>query len=224
MQWIDKHQKQENGLYSVVIRNVELSNKDLLILDNGLDVEVEVKPIDPYAITDKQRRKIFALCNDIEEYTGQPREYMRYMFMDYVSFVEGYERLSLSNCSRTQAKQVIEVILDWVFYNNVPLNYKTSDLLKNDKAFLYWATVNRNCVICGKSHAELAHYQAVGRGRNRRKIEHTGNKVLALCSHHHREQHNIGIDSFNDKYHLHDSWVDVDERLNKMLKGDKGDE
>ncbi|HCT0444504.1 TPA: hypothetical protein LQP13_000380 [Staphylococcus pseudintermedius] len=224
MQWIDKHQKQENGLYSVVIRNIELSNKDLLILDNGLDVEVEVKPIDPYAITDKQRRKIFALCNDIEEYTGQPREYMRYMFMDYVSFVEGYERLSLSNCSRTQAKQVIEVILDWVFYNNVPLNYKTSDLLKNDKAFLYWATVNRNCVICGKSHAELAHYQAVGRGRNRRKIEHTGNKVLALCSHHHREQHNIGIDSFNDKYHLHDSWVDVDERLNKMLKGDKGDE
>ncbi|EHS7203354.1 TPA: hypothetical protein NJO15_001884 [Staphylococcus pseudintermedius] len=224
MQWIDKHQKQENGLYSVVIRNVELSNKDLLILDNGLDVEVEVTPVDPYAITDKQRRKIFALCNDIEEYTGQPREYMRYMFMDYVSFVEGYERLSLSNCSRTQAKQVIEVILDWVFYNDIPLNYKTSDLLKNDKAFLYWATVNRNCVICGKPHAELAHYQAVGRGRNRRKIEHTGNKVLALCSHHHREQHDIGIDSFNDKYHLHDSWVDVDGRLNKMLKGDKGDE
>ncbi|MDK3667924.1 putative HNHc nuclease [Staphylococcus pseudintermedius] len=224
MQWIDKHQKQENGLYSVVIRNVELSNKDLLILDNGLDVEVEVTPVDPYAITDKQRRKIFALCNDIEEYTGQPREYMRYMFMDYVSFVEGYDRLSLSNCSRTQANQIIEVILDWVFHNDVPLNYKTSDLLKNDKAFLYWSTVNRNCVICGKSHAELAHYQAVGRGRNRRKIEHVGNKVLALCSHHHREQHNIGIDSFNDKYHLHDSWVDVDERLNKMLKGDKGDE
>ncbi|HDV6097132.1 TPA: hypothetical protein RJJ77_002075 [Staphylococcus pseudintermedius] len=224
MQWIDKHQKQENGLYSVVIRNVELSNKDLLILDNGLDVEVEVTPVDPYAITDKQRRKIFALCNDIEEYTGQPREYMRYMFMDYVSFVEGYERLSLSNCSRTQANQIIDVTLDWVFHNDVPLNYKTSDLLKNDKAFLYWSTVNRNCVICGKSHAELAHYQAVGRGRNRRKIEHVGNKVLALCSHHHREQHNIGIDSFNDKYHLHDSWVDVDERLNKMLKGDKGDE
>ncbi|PCF77589.1 putative HNHc nuclease, partial [Staphylococcus delphini] len=99
MQWIDKHQKQDNGLYSVVIRNVELSNKELLILDNGLDVEVEVKPVDPYAITNKQRRKIFALCNDIEEHTGQPREYMRYMFMDYVAFVEGYDRLSLSNCS-----------------------------------------------------------------------------------------------------------------------------
>ncbi|PCF77289.1 putative HNHc nuclease, partial [Staphylococcus delphini] len=106
----------------------------------------------------------FALCNDIEEHTGQPREYMRYMFMDYVAFVEGYDRLSLSNCSRTQAIQIIEVILDWVFHNDIPLNYKTSDLLKQDKSFLYWSTVNRNCVICQKPHAELAHYHAVGRG------------------------------------------------------------
>ncbi|MBU7218839.1 putative HNHc nuclease, partial [Staphylococcus gallinarum] len=27
--------------------------------------------------------------------------------------------------------------------------------------------------------------------------------------------------SFNKKYHLENSWVDVDERLNKMLKGVK---
>ncbi|PPD61428.1 hypothetical protein CYI98_002510 [Staphylococcus pseudintermedius] len=220
MSRIVNHQQNYDGTFTVVIDDVELGNKETLLLDNGFDVEVEVKPIDPYMITDKQRRKIFALCNDIEEYTGQPREYMRYMFMDYVSFVEGYDGLSLSKCSRTQAKQVIEVILDWVFYNDIPLNHKTSDLLKNDKSFLYWATVNRNCVICGKPHAELAHYHAVGRGRNRRKIEHTGNKVLALCTRHHKEQHNIGIDSFNDRYHLHDSWVDVDDRLNKMLKGE----
>ncbi|EGQ3843734.1 putative HNHc nuclease, partial [Staphylococcus pseudintermedius] len=115
-------------------------------------------------------------------------------------------------------------ILDWVFHNDIPLNHKTSDLLKNDKSFLYWATVNRNCAICGKPHSDLAHYQAVGRGRNRRKIEHTSNKVLALCREHHTEQHNIGMDSFNDKYHLHDSWVDVDEKLNKMLKGGKANE
>ncbi|MFO3694337.1 putative HNHc nuclease, partial [Staphylococcus felis] len=175
----------------------------------------------PYAITDKQRRKIFALCNDIEEFTGQPREYMRYMFMDYVSFVEGYDKLSLANCTRTQAKQVIEVILDWVFHNDIPLNYKTSDLLKNDKAFLYWSTVNRNCVICGKPHAELAHYEAVGRGFNRNKMNHYDKHVLALCREHHNEQHAIGVKSFDDKYHLHNSWLKVDERLNKMLKGVK---
>ncbi|WP_390573139.1 putative HNHc nuclease, partial [Staphylococcus pseudintermedius] len=192
-----------------------------LLLDNGLDVEVEVKPIDPYGITDKQRRKVFALCNDIEEHTGQPREYMRYMFMDYVAFVEGYERLSLSNCTRTQANQIIEVILDWVFHNDVPLNYKTSDLLKNDKAFLYWSTVNRNCVICGKPHSDLAHYEAVGRGFNRNKMNHYDKHVLALCREHHNEQHAIGVKSFDKKYHLEDSWIKVDDRLNKMLKGEK---
>ncbi|HGE9021399.1 putative HNHc nuclease [Staphylococcus pseudintermedius] len=224
MPLITSYITQDDGTTTVVISGVELGDKETLLLDNGFDVEVDVNVVDPFQITDKQRRKIFALCNDIEQHTGQPREYMRYMFMDYVSFVEGYDRLSLSNCSRTQAKQVIEVILDWVFYNDIPLNHKTSDLLKNDKSFLYWATVNRNCAICGKPHAELAHYHAVGRGRNRHKIDHTDNKVLALCHRHHTEQRNIGMDSFNDKYHLHDSWVDVDERLNKMLKGGKVDE
>ncbi|RTX70333.1 hypothetical protein EKQ61_13380, partial [Staphylococcus gallinarum] len=37
----------------------------------------------------------------------------------------------------------------------------------------------------------------------------------------HKEQHDMGMDSFNKKYHLENSWVDVDERLNKMLKGVK---
>ena len=215
---------QDDGTTTVVIEGVELDNKTSLLLDNGYEVEVDVRVVDPFKITDKQRRKIFALCNDIECATGQPRDYMRYMFMDYVEVLYGYEkRLSLSDCTREQASQVIEVIIDWVFHNNIPLNYKTSDLLKNDKAFLYWSTVNRNCVICGTPRAELAHYHAVGRGRNRRKINHTDNKVLALCSRHHKEQHQIGMDTFNNKYHLTDSWVDVDERLNKMLKGAKNE-
>ncbi|HDG4417184.1 TPA: hypothetical protein RVO17_002777, partial [Staphylococcus aureus] len=28
---------------------------------------------------------------------------------------------------------------------------------------------------------------------------------------------------FDDKYQLHDSWIKVDERLNKMLKGEKNE-
>lgn len=215
---------EDDGTTTVVIKGVELDNKTSLLLDNGYEVEADVRVVDPFKITDKQRRKVFALCNDIEAYTGQPRDYMRYLFMDYVEVLYGYEkRLSLSDCTREQAKQVIEVILDWVFHNDIPLNYKTSDLLKNDKAFLYWSTVNRNCVICGKPDSDLAHRFAVGRGRDRTKINHFGNQVLALCRSHHNEQHQIGMDTFNNKYHLTDSWVSVDERLNKMLKGVRDD-
>ena len=105
---------QDDGTTTVVIENVEIDNKTSLLLDNDLEVECEVKLVDPFLITDKQRRKVFALCNDIESYTGQPREYMREMFQDYVTFLYGYDKhISLSNCSREQARQVIEVILDW---------------------------------------------------------------------------------------------------------------
>lgn len=211
---------QDDGTTTVVIEGVELDNKTSLLLDNGFEVEVDVQVVDPFRITDKQRRKIFALVKDIEAHTGQPMQYMREMFQNYVSFLYGYDkRISLSNCSRTQANQIIEVTLDWIFHNNIPLAYKTSNLLKNDKAFLYWSTVNRNCVICGKPHSDLAHRYAVGKGRNRNKINHVGNQVLALCRSHHSEQHQIGMDTFNNKYHLTDSWVDVDNRLNNMLKG-----
>lgn len=221
MALIKNYITEDDGTTTVVISGVELGNKETLLLDNGLGVEVDVQVVDPFKITDKQRRKIFALVKDIEAHTGSPMDYMRHLFIEYVRTYYGYDkRISLSDCTRTQASQVIEVTLDWIFHNDIPLNYKTSDLLKNDKAFLYWSTVNRNCVICGKPHAELAHYQAVGRGRNRRKINHIGNQVLALCSNHHREQHQIGMDSFNEKYKLHDSWVDVDSRLNRMLKGE----
>ncbi|UXU63563.1 putative HNHc nuclease [Staphylococcus agnetis] len=222
MSQIVKYQKNHKGTYTVVVTDVEIPEQAIELLDLNQPIDVDCTVIDPNSITGKQRRKIFALVKDIEEHTGQPMDYMRHMFIEYVRTYYGYdERISLSDCTRTQANQIIEVILDWVFHNDIPLNYKTSDLLKQDKSFLYWSTVNRDCVICGKPHSDLAHRYAVGRGRDRTKINHYGNQVLALCREHHTEQHNIGMDSFNDKYHLHDSWVDVDERLNKMLKGEK---
>ncbi|WP_204206455.1 putative HNHc nuclease [Mammaliicoccus sciuri] len=211
--------KQSNGRYSVIVENVDLTDDALLLLDNGYPLDVNVEIQDGKRITVKQRKKIFALVNDIEAHTGNPRDWLREMFQDYVTFLNGYsKRFSLSDCTRKQAGELIDVILAWTFEHDIPLNYKTSDLMKNDQTFLYLATVHRKCVICGK-HAELAHYHAVGRGRNRRKIDHTDNKVLALCHEHHKMQHDMGMDSFNAKYHLMDSWVSVDSRLNKMLKG-----
>ncbi|AYU54652.1 putative HNHc nuclease [Staphylococcus debuckii] len=218
---IKSYIQQDDGTITAVIEGVTLENKDFLLLDNGLEVECEVKAIDPFLITDKQRKKIFALCNDIEAHTGQPRDYMRYMFMDYVSVLYGYDMtLSLSDCTRSQAKQIIEVIIDWVFYNDIPLNHKTSDLMKEDKAFLYWSTVNRNCVICGK-RGELAHHKAIGRGANRKKMGHYGYEVLCLCREHHQSQHDMGVNSFDKLHQLENSWIPVDRRLNKMLKGGK---
>ena len=214
--------KQSNGRYSVVVENLDLTDDDLLLLDNGYPLDVNIEIQDGKKITVKQRKKIFALVNDIEAHTGQPRQYMREMFIDFITFLNGYsKRFSLSDCTRKQASELIDVILAWTFEHDIPLNYKTSDLMKQDQTFLYLATVHRKCVICGKSSSDLAHRYAVGRGRNRNTIDHYGNEVLALCRRHHQIQHDMGIQSFNEKYHLENSWIPVNKRLNEMLKGRK---
>lgn len=223
MPQITKYKTMDDGSYSVIVQGVALSDDDTLMLDNQMPVLADVRVHDPFRITDKQRRKIFALVNDIEAHTGQPRDYMRAMFADYVRVLEGYEeRLSLASCSKQQASEIIEVIIMWVFQHDIPLNYKTSDLMKEDKAFIYAATVNRRCIICGKPNSDLAHREAVGSGRNRRTMDHHNHHVLALCRNHHLEQHNIGVGSFDNKYHLRNSWIKTDEKLNKMLQGKKG--
>ena len=218
---IKNYIQQDDGTITAVIEGVTLDNKEFLLLDNSLDVECEVVVNDPYKITGKQRRKIFAMVRDIYEYYGQPMDYLRYMFQKQLEFLNGYEPISLRNCKRRQASELIQLILDFIFDNNIPMRIATSTLMTNDKYFLYKSTINRKCVICGAPNSDLAHYQAVGRGRNRNKINHYGNKVLALCRKHHTEQHQIGMDTFNSKYHLTDSWVDVDDKLNSMLRGEK---
>ena len=218
---IKNYIQQDDGTITAVIEGVTLENKDFLLLDNGLEVECDVIVSDPYKITDKQRRKVFAMVRDIFNHYGQPMDYLRYMFQKQLEFLHGYEPISLSNCSRRQASELIELILDFVFTHDIPMNKSTSDLMSNDKYFIYKSTINRICVVCGAKNADLAHYQAVGRGRNRNNIEHYGNKVLALCRNHHTEQHQIGMNTFNSKYHLHNSWIAVDDKLNSMLRGEK---
>ncbi|MCD8914246.1 hypothetical protein K2V61_01560 [Staphylococcus simulans] len=220
MSKIIKYKPNNNGSYDVVVTGVEIPEQAIELLDVNQPIDVDCSVIDPNSITGKQRRKIFALVKDIEAHTGQPMDYMRHLFIEFVRTYYGYDKhISLSDCTRTQANQIIEVTLDWIFHNNIPLAYKTSDLLKQDKSFLYWSTVNRNCIICGKPHSDLAHHYAIGRGANRRTMDHYGYEVLALCREHHSEQHNIGVDTFDKKYHLENSWIKVDEKLNRMLKG-----
>lgn len=222
MMYIDKY-KNNNNSFDVVVRNVALDSDSLRMIDNGYPLDVNLEVIDGKKITIQQRKKIFALLNDIYLFTGQPQEDLRQQFQFYLEMIKGYEPISLTDTTRRIASELIEVIIAWVFQHDIPLNYKTSDLMKEDNYFIYLSTINRTCVICGKKHADLAHRYAVGRGRNRNTIDHYGNEVLALCREHHNTQHQIGIDTFNEKYHLENSWVKVDDRLNKMLKGEKTD-
>ncbi|MDT0722591.1 putative HNHc nuclease [Staphylococcus haemolyticus] len=219
MQRITRYQRDDDGTYSVIATGVELEQSHIDLLENGYSLNAEVEVPDNKKLSIEQRKKIFAMCRDIELHWGEPVEALRKRFQAELEIMNGYERISLRDCSMRVASELIELIIAFMFHHQIPMRVETSKLLSGDKAMLYWSTVNRNCVICGKPHSDLAHRYAVGKGRNRNKINHFGNQVLALCRSHHNEQHQIGMDTFNNKYHLTDSWVDVDNRLNNMLKG-----
>ncbi|MDS3961934.1 putative HNHc nuclease [Staphylococcus epidermidis] len=221
MQRITRYQRDNDGTYSVVATGVELEQSHIDLLENGYSLIAEVEVPDNKKLSIEQRKKIFALCRDIELHWGEPVESLRKRFQAELEIMNGYNEISLSNCSMKIASELIELIIAFMFHHQIPMRVETSKLLSGDKAMLYWATINRNCVLCGKSNADLAHHYAIGRGANRKKMQHYDYEVLALCRFHHQEQHNIGVKSFDEKYILQDSWIKVDDRLNAMLKGAK---
>lgn len=223
MQRITRYQIDNDGTYSVVATGVELEQSHIDLLENGYSLIAEVEVPDNKKLSIDQRKKIFALCRDIELHWGEPVESLRKRFQAELEILNGYNEISLSNCSMRIASELIELIIAFMFHHQIPMRVETSKLLSGDKAMLYWATVNRNCVLCGKSNADLAHHYAIGRGANRKKMQHYDYEVLALCRFHHQEQHNIGVKSFDEKYILQDSWIKVDDRLNAMLKGAKNE-
>lgn len=223
MQHITRYQRDNDGTYSVVATGVELEQSHIDLLENGYSLIAEVEVPDNKKLSIDQRKKIFALCRDIELHWGEPVESLRKRFQAELEIMNGYNEISLSNCSMRIASELIELIIAFMFHHQIPMRVETSKLLSGDKAMLYWATVNRNCVLCGESNADLAHHYAIGRGANRKKMQHYDYEVLALCRFHHQEQHNIGVKSFDEKYILQDSWIKVDDRLNAMLKGAKNE-
>lgn len=220
MQRITRYQRDNDGTYSVVATGVELEQSHIDLLENGYSLIAEVEVPDNKKLSIDQRKKIFALCRDIELHWGEPVESLRKRFQAELEIMNGYEEISLRDCSMRIASELIELIIAFMFHHQIPMRVETSKLLSGDKAMLYWATVNRNCVICGK-HGELAHHKAIGRGANRRKMDHYGYEVLCLCREHHQSQHDMGVETFDELHHLENSWLSVDERLNKMLKGVK---
>lgn len=220
MQRITRYQRDDDGTYSVVATGVELEQSHIDLLENGYSLIAEVEVPDNKKLSIEQRKKIFALCRDIELHWGEPVESLRKRFQAELEIMNGYYEISLRDCSMRVASELIELIIAFMFHHQIPMRVETSKLLSGDKAMLYWATVNRNCVICGK-HGELAHHKAIGRGANRRKMNHYDYEVLCLCREHHQSQHNMGVETFDKLHHLENSWLSVDERLNRMLKGER---
>lgn len=170
-------------------------------LSDGKKPRVMFRIDDGRTISADQRKKIYALINDLCDFTGDVPEYWKAKFKFMVQMIFGVEEFSLSDCSMTTANRMILTILDFLFEEDIPFKTKTWDSIPNDFPKQMLCIKNKRCVICGKK-ADIAHYQAVGSGRNRRTINHVGMYINTFCREHHTQQHELGINNFSELYHI----------------------
>lgn len=178
---------------------------------DGKKPSIQIEIEDGRTRSPQQLGKIFALIHDISDWSGySPIEVEDIMKFDYM-LKNDTDYFSMHNCSIETASKFIELLLDFCFENDVPFRTKTWDMIRNDYHAVYKCLQYRKCCICGKK-ADIAHYEAVGMGRSRNKIDHSQFHFMALCRVHHTEQHKIGILTFCKKYQIKPVKLDLDDR------------
>lgn len=166
----------------------------------GKQRAVEIRLNDGRSITIEQRGKYFATINDIADYTGDVTERLHGYFKDIYCYRFGEDKISMKNCSVTEARELINIVLDFVIMNDIPLTGHAVERTDDIDRFLYQCLVNRKCVCCG-GVAQIHHVTGykVGMGLNRTKVNHVGRKVIALCGIHHDEAHRDEKKFFKDR-------------------------
>ena len=175
-------------------------------MDKPITIELliddEEQAIRLQQITPEQRKKIYALIRDIANYIGDSVDNTKEnLKIEFVQQTE-YEMFSLSNCSSELAGEFIDFLINFAFENGVPMSEHPLKRADGIEQYLAACLRHRICCVCGQP-GEVHHVEAIGMGRKRATVDDSGYEKICLCRRHHAEAHQIGINAFEDKYHVH---------------------
>lgn len=162
----------------------------------------ELRFDDGRTISIEQRKMAYATIRDIADYTGylpeEQKEWMKYQYM----IKTGNDYISLSDCSMDEAREFINVILEYAIENGVQLSEKA--ILRTDDIgkYLYFCIKHKKCAICGRD-GEIHHEDAIGMGNNRKTIDDSNHKKICLCRDHHTIAHQQGVERFQNNYKVY---------------------
>lgn len=162
-------------------------------------LQAEVTFDDNRRLSADQRKKAWALINDIARHTGfnpvEAGDWMKAYFMAET----GNDYFSLSDCSVTIARLFISYLINFCFEWNIPFKGKGLELHDDIRKYLWLCIKHRKCALCGLK-GEIHHMNAIGAGRDRKTIDHSNHDLICLCRKHHNEAHSIGRQTFEDKH------------------------
>lgn len=180
---------------------VPKENLGEFIIDKHINT-AEIRFDDGRIISAEQRKKAYALIDSIAEWTGYPREDAK-SWMKCLYFAKtGEESLSLKDCSVTDAREFINVMIQFSIENGVPLNEPGVNLTDDISKYLYYCLKNKVCCICGRPKSDIHHVDAIGR-RSRNKVDDSEMRKMCLCRTHHQVAHQIGRERFENMYHVY---------------------
>lgn len=182
--------------------------------------ECLVQPVDGRRLSDKQRRACYALIGAVSDYTGDSKdstkEFLKLRFLTSEIETLGDDIFSLSNAPMSLVCEFQRFMVRFIVENDIPCTFPLLDMVDDIPDYIYSCLVNKKCCVCGKA-ADLHHVDRVGMGRDRDEILHEGMRALPLCREHHREAHDLGEQSFQERYHLTDG-IELDKTLCRLYK------
>ena len=180
--------------------------------------ECYVEYIDSRPLSDSQRRMCYALMNAIAEWSGSSTQEIKEAFKleFWAEKVEtiGDKIFSLSNAPMSLVADFQRFLITFILENDVPVKRPLLEYVDDIEHYVYMCLIHKKCAICGK-RADLHHIDTVGMGNDRTEVQHEGREALSLCREHHSEMHQIGKESFFEKYHLNGG-VKIDKTILKI--------
>ena len=164
--------------------------------------KAEIRFDDGRSISADQRKMAYATIRDIAVYTGylpeEQKEWLKYLYIAKT----GGNYLSLSDCTMDEAREFINVILEYAIENGVQLTEQAIKRTDDIGRYLYYCIKHRKCAVCGLQ-GEIHHEDAIGMGNNRRTLDDSKHKKICLCRTHHTIAHQMGVDRFQKSYKIY---------------------
>ena len=219
---LDKYREVDNGT-EIIIRIPDKKIGEFL--SQKCIKNAEMRFDDGRSISIEQRKKAYATIRDIADYTGylpeEQKEWLKYLYIQKT----GDDYISLSDCSMDQAREFINVILEYAIESGIQLSEQAINRTDDIGKYLYFCIKHKKCAICGQD-GEIHHEDAIGMGNDRKTIDDSNHKKICLCRKHHTIAHQMGVDRFTKMYKVYGIIVkeESSERKSKESESNRSEE
>ena len=219
---LDKYREVDNGT-EIIIRIPDKKIGEFL--SQKCIKKAEMRFDDGRIISIEQRKKAYATIRDIADYTGylpeEQKEWLKYLYIQKT----GDDYISLSDCSMDQAREFINVILEYAIESGIQLSEQAINRTDDIGKYLYFCIKHKKCSICGQD-GEIHHEDAIGMGNDRKTLDDSNHKKICLCRKHHTIAHQMGVERFTKMYKVYGIIVkeESSERKSKESESNRSEE